>query len=236
MPPVKLWLRSRLSYANVTATLALFLALGGTATAALVITGKQVKNESLTTSDIRNGTLLARDFRRGQLKAGPTGPAGPAGAAGAPGAAGAVGPAGPTGTPGRSAGDTLPAGQTMTGYFSFSGTTATADLNTFHIVSLPMRVPTPLTSASAVDFSADAFPSTTDDDDDCTGTFSNPTAPSGQVCLYVSAVSGIAALEGQVLDPSDSTASRSAFGVQYNVTNDNGAYRLFAAWAYTAPA
>src|SRR5665811_1574496 len=41
-------LRDRLTYANVTVTLALFIALGGSSYAALQITGKQVRNHSLT--------------------------------------------------------------------------------------------------------------------------------------------------------------------------------------------
>ena len=123
-------LRRNLSYANVMATIAVFVALGGTATAALVITGqnvkdaslsgKDVRNASLTTSDIKNGSLLKADFRAGQLPAGPQGSSGAVGPAGAPGAAGAAGPAGtgtatkgPQGLPGDT-GATGPQGETGT--------------------------------------------------------------------------------------------------------------------------
>ena len=88
-------IRSRLSYANVVATLALFVALGGSATAALLITGKQVKNASLTGADVKNnsvrsvdvkdGNLRAKDFRAGQLPAGPKGDTGERGPQGVPG-------------------------------------------------------------------------------------------------------------------------------------------------------
>jgi hypothetical protein len=88
----------RLTYANVVATLALFVALGGTSYAALQITGRDVRDGTLRGRDIRagslkskqvkNGSLLARDFKAGQLPAGAPGPAGPAGPAGAAGAAG----------------------------------------------------------------------------------------------------------------------------------------------------
>jgi hypothetical protein len=44
---------SRLSYANVTATLALFVALGGRAYAAATISGADVVDESLTGADIK---------------------------------------------------------------------------------------------------------------------------------------------------------------------------------------
>jgi type VI protein secretion system component Hcp len=87
------WLRRHLSYANAISTACLFLLLGGTAYAALTITGKNVKNGSLTGKDVKNGSLLRKDFKKGQL------PAGAPGAPGAPGAAGASAPSGPAPTP-----------------------------------------------------------------------------------------------------------------------------------------
>jgi hypothetical protein len=60
-------LRRHLSYANVMASMAVFIALGGTATAALVITGKNVRNESLTSGDIKNGTVKGGDIRNGSV-------------------------------------------------------------------------------------------------------------------------------------------------------------------------
>ena len=81
----------RLTYANVVASLALFLALGGTSYAALSITGKEVRNSSLTgadiknnsvkTADIANRSLLSSDFAAGQLPAGAPGPQGAKGVA-----------------------------------------------------------------------------------------------------------------------------------------------------------
>jgi hypothetical protein len=105
-------LRPRISYANVVATLALFLALGGTSYAALTITGKQVKNSSLTGKDVKNGSiaggdvkkgsLLSSHFKAGQLTGGSAGPAGPSGPVGATGSAGTPGSPGAPGTPGVS--------------------------------------------------------------------------------------------------------------------------------------
>jgi hypothetical protein len=54
-------LRSHLTYANVMATLALFIALGGSSYAALRIGTKQVRNNSLLGEDIRNRTLRGED-------------------------------------------------------------------------------------------------------------------------------------------------------------------------------
>jgi hypothetical protein len=93
-------LRARLTYANVVATLALFVALGGSSYAALSVTGKNVKNssltgkdvknnsltgadvKSLTSGDVANGRLLAEDFAPGQLPRGEQGLKGDKGSTG----------------------------------------------------------------------------------------------------------------------------------------------------------
>ena len=84
----------RLSYANVVASVALFVALGGSSYAAVSLTGKDVRDGSLTgrdihdgsltSRDVRNHSLLARDFKIGQLPRGPRGNPGPPGPAGTP--------------------------------------------------------------------------------------------------------------------------------------------------------
>ncbi len=95
-------MRHRLSYASVTATLALFIAIGGTTAvgAQALLTGRAVKDETLTGADIQNDSLTGADVRSGSLGSnvfsnaaranlrGATGPAGPAGE---------TGPAGPAG-------------------------------------------------------------------------------------------------------------------------------------------
>ena len=79
------------SYANVTATLALVIALGGTSYAAI----KLPKN-SVSSLQVKDRSLLKKDFRPGQLPRGktgrhrPQGPAGPAGGAGAGGGSSAI--------------------------------------------------------------------------------------------------------------------------------------------------
>jgi hypothetical protein len=84
-----------LSYANVVATLALFVALGGGAYAAVnlpahSVGARQIKSSAVRSADVRNASLLAEDFKAGQLPTGPRGTQGPAGARG---------PAGPQGAP-----------------------------------------------------------------------------------------------------------------------------------------
>jgi hypothetical protein len=87
---VKNIVRGRLTYANVIATLALFLALGGGAYAASrlpknSIGSKQIKKNAVNSAKVKNHSLKAADFKAGQLPAGPQGPTGPQGAKG-PGA------------------------------------------------------------------------------------------------------------------------------------------------------
>ena len=81
-------LRLRLTYANVMATIAVFVALGGSSYAAIKVTGKDIKNSSLGTGDVKNGSLLAGDFKSGQIPAGPQGPTGQRGLPGPQGAKG----------------------------------------------------------------------------------------------------------------------------------------------------
>lgn len=103
-------------YANVTATLALIVALGGTSYAAITLPAnsvgsKQIKNRGVARSDIRSdsvtsgkiqdGSLRKQDFKAGQLPGGSTGQAGPAGPGGATGPSGATGPAGAPGPAGE---------------------------------------------------------------------------------------------------------------------------------------
>jgi hypothetical protein len=100
----------RLSYANVAATLALFVALSGTAVAGakLLISGADVRNHSLTGVDIKRGSLglntlspAARTRLKGTRgQVGASGPQGPPGSQGPAGQQGSTGPAGSQGATG----------------------------------------------------------------------------------------------------------------------------------------
>ncbi len=88
-------LRARLTYANVMATVAVFIALGGTsygiATGSVdsreiknnTVRSKDIRDNQVRSKDVRNFSLLKRDFRLGQLPAGPRGATGPQGPSGA---------------------------------------------------------------------------------------------------------------------------------------------------------
>lgn len=60
-------LSRHLTYANVVATLALFLALGGVGYAAATITGRNVKNSSLTYRDLKRNTLGGSRIKESRL-------------------------------------------------------------------------------------------------------------------------------------------------------------------------
>jgi hypothetical protein len=99
-------LRARLTYANVTATLALFVALGGTSYAAATLAknsvgsaqiranavgSSEIRSNAVSSSELRDRSIALRDLAtstRASLR----------GAAGAPGPAGPAGPTGPAGT------------------------------------------------------------------------------------------------------------------------------------------
>ena len=113
---------TQLSYANVTASVALFIALGGTSYAAATLTKdsvktEQIKNGAIKTADIaddavtsekvKDKTLLTKDFKAGQLPAGEKGdkgdpgPRGEQGEKGDPGLRGEKGEQGERGLQGE---------------------------------------------------------------------------------------------------------------------------------------
>lgn len=85
-------LASRLTYANVVASLALFLALGGISWAAATLPknsvgSAQLKKSAVTGSKVKDGSLTKSDLAKGVVPAavpGPQGPAGPAGPSSGP--------------------------------------------------------------------------------------------------------------------------------------------------------
>src|SRR4051794_41935442 len=84
-------LLNRLSYANVVATLALFIALGGTSYAALKLPKNSVGSTQIKTGAVHTGEIANRTIRLGDISlsarsslrglVGPQGPQGPAGGA-----------------------------------------------------------------------------------------------------------------------------------------------------------
>ncbi len=63
--------RCKLTYANVMSTVAVFVALGGSSYAALTITGRDVKNGSLTYRDLKRNSVGGSRIKESQLGAVP---------------------------------------------------------------------------------------------------------------------------------------------------------------------
>jgi hypothetical protein len=209
-------------YANVTATLALVVALGGTSYAAVTITGRNIKNgsikrvdlgnNSVTSAKVRNGSLTSRDLRPGLL-AGIKGPKGDKGDQGDPG------------PPGTVTSTTLPtqlsAGQTLRGYVHVSSAADLAGENATASVSFPFPLPSAPAPAN-VHFIASgaAVPA------GCTGDASSPGAAPGTLCVF-EATAGA--------NTTGRTLSATRFGFTANATSVGpGAYGYVAHWAVTA--
>ena len=60
-------LRSRLTYANVMSTLAVFIALGGSSYAAVTINGSSIQNRSISGHKLRHNTLTGREIKESTL-------------------------------------------------------------------------------------------------------------------------------------------------------------------------
>ena len=96
----------KLTYANVTATLALFISLGGVSYAATKLPknsvgSAQIKANAVTSGKVKNGSLLSADFKAGEIPAGPAGTTGPKGDKGDPGTNGTNGVKGDKGNNGN---------------------------------------------------------------------------------------------------------------------------------------
>lgn len=153
---------------------------------------------------------------------GPKGDQGDPGQDGADGADGGVGPPGAQGDTGPAAWDLIPSGTTVTGTFAFTGSATTTNQLHFHSVSLPGR--------AAADLTFDKVNFSTEPDAMCTGTAGAPTAPAGEVCIYMNGSDNIHSPAGaEMTDLLDQ-----AFLVAW-FNFDSGSMTIGATWAYTAP-
>ena len=201
-------LRAHITFTNVIAGLALFFALGGSAYAAkkyLITSTSQIKPSVLAQLKGRAGANGAQGpagpagaagAGGPQGSAGPQGPAGNAGGQGVKGETGAAGSAGTTGKEGPrgTAGSTgpqgptgesgftsvLPKGKTEKGLYNYYANDVT-ELSSGGIVHVPFSFPIPVKGGVTGVFvpSSEAGHNPT-----CTGSFPEPTAPEGVLCVY----------------------------------------------------
>jgi Collagen triple helix repeat (20 copies) len=179
----------------VVAIFALILALTGAAWAAVGLNAKQKKEvKAIAKGLVGTGPAGAQGAAGPQGApgvngaAGPQGPTGPTGEKGANGLKGSTGATGPTGSTGATgpegspwtAGGTLPSGQTETGTWSMSEH-APSGGNALASISFPI----PLSAAGESFF----FGKEETEEEEfgasgCSGTVTEPTAPSGVLCIY----------------------------------------------------
>jgi hypothetical protein len=147
------------------------------------------------------------------------------GATGAIGATGATGAQGPKGDAGRSALTPLKSGETEHGVFGAFGTAPGASAQFATWVSLPIPAPTPIDTAH-MHIKGEADPGGV-----CTGTYANPTAPAGTLCLYpVSTVN----VSSRDLFAPFSVPTPHGFGFDIFSTAA-GVVAEQGSWAYTGP-
>jgi hypothetical protein len=224
-------LRARLTYANVMATIAVFVALGGSSYAAIKVTGKNVTDSSLTGKDIKNNSvtdkdvkgiktgdvtdrsLLAKDFKPGQL---------PAGAPGEKGEAGTSVFA-----------SSVPSGTTVRGSWGAAGDVETGGF--FEVgVSLPVPAPVPMEDVKM----GAAQPNANNTDPACAGSVNEPSAPPGKVCVYVLPFTDNVSTTGITATPMGGSGAplsdRFGFLIGINPAAP-GNVEAYGTWAYTAP-
>lgn len=211
-------LRANLTYANVMATSAVFIALGGSSYAAIQVTGKNVKDSSLTgkdiksssltSSDVKNRSLLGVDFKSGQLPSGPQG---------------TQGTQGPKGDPGPLL-ETLPPGKTLRGVFATRDTDNTQGARAYDSITFSI----PLAAAPTAHYLNEGSAPTAD----CPGSPASPEAAPGHLCVYERTAS---AVSRTVLDPiSGDNPGSSRYGAVVFSSNTNET-ATYGTWAVKAP-
>jgi hypothetical protein len=223
-------LRSCLTYANVMATIAVFIALGGSSYAVIRITSKNVPRNALTgeditdltTHDIRDRSLLRRDFKRGELRAASEGISGPQGL---PGPKGDKGDKGDQGVPGPLL-ETLPSGKTEIGKYYALDNPAPSGQYAVDVISFQFPLPSKPTDHYLPPGGA-ATP-------DCPGSTDSPQAAPGQLCIYSKVRAGVQTTfdtDGMGIDRLD------RYGLAVNVVSSgsSGVFYDVGTWAATAP-
>jgi hypothetical protein len=184
------------------------------------LTGADLKNGSVTTKDLKDGTVASVDLKDGTV-------------ASADLQDGSLATADlATATRADLLQDEIPSGTTVTGIGYFDSQSDVSGDFGFSI-TLPGRAHAPLTAAM-VNFPGGTSGIYNDDPSGCTGTKDAPTAPPGEVCLYLIAhPNDITNVRGDSLynQPSDL-----GFSVRWNDSAGASADTYISlVWAYTAP-
>jgi hypothetical protein len=213
-------LRTRLTYANVMSSLAVFFVIaGGTAFAA-----SQLGKESVGTKQLKKEAVTPAKLSAASKKAltGPAGPQGPKGDTGPQGPKGDRGERGETGPPGPLT-EVLPSGKTERGMYIFGGTRAAGGSYT---PNFSISYPVPVNFTPKLTFIRVGGATTSE----CTGSTAAPTAAPGALCIYESR-DDTAYVTGAAIE-----APTTHFGALLYVSAPAGAdYEIEGSYALTAP-
>jgi hypothetical protein len=227
-------LRSRFTYSNVVATLALVFAMSGGAYAAskfLITSTKQIKPSVLAQLKGKAGASGAAGAQGPAGPAGPAGGVGPAGPAGTAGANGEPGPEGKEGKAGKNgangkdgspwtANGTLPVGSTETGTWSLGPVATGAGITSLSTaISFPIPLASPITKNNVIIFEGTTIPP------GCSGTvvgihITELKAASGNFCAWVhGGIFDEIVLKASQLVPDDTEAGGEGMGTHGGVLN-----------------
>jgi hypothetical protein len=213
-----------LSYANVMATIGVFIALGGASYAAVAlpagsvgpkqlkksaVAGSKIKRNAISSGKVKDGSLQRGDFASGTLLEGPQGLQGPKGDPGA------QGPKGDPGEPGPFPG-ALPSGKTVRGAFDVEGVAGAGPAVVTGDVSYLYDIP-------GQHFVHYVQKGTTNPS--CPGAEPASAAP-GHTCVYEQYVIG-------TNSRGINFPARSGLGI-YAVASTSGAFGVRGTWAATA--
>ena len=230
-------MHGRLSYANVMATAAVFMTLGGSAYAAgaIITRNGQVAKGVITSRNLKDGQgVQVRDLTpaaRAALK----------GNKGDKGDKGDAGPAGAPGEPGVSVFDAaIPSGKTVTGAWGGRFIAPQLPGNNSYLLSssFPVKAPAGLSDTQV---NVAPNPAAGDPDPACTGSANNPTAPPGKVCIYISRANNAGVTGFRLTDPGTAgTAPGDAYGfivriLDTGTVGNTATTNAEGTWAYTAP-
>jgi hypothetical protein len=233
--------RSRLTYANVMATIALFVALGGTGYAAAKINGKQIKKGTIAGEKLKRNTLGGGQVNESKLGKVPraaradsaTSADTAASAAAATTAANASNLGGVAASDYRRYSDAIPSGTNVRGAWGLFGENLAMGQVTAVTVQFPVPAPVGLADAD-VNFAPSA--SAQDDDPACLGSVGNPTAPRGRVCIYIGDNTATNVGGSLRANATSSPVADASFG--FAVAGQAaiaGGLSVQGSWAYTAP-
>ncbi len=244
-------IRRNLTYANITATLALLFAMSGGALAAshyLITSTKQIKPSVLTALKGKAGPAGAAGAPGTQGPAGPQGPQGAAGTNGTAGATGAsgAGKEGPTGKEGATgkegkagspwtAGGYLPKGASETGIWGTHFNPASTEPHAI----VPLSFTIPLETAPNSEHVLLVAEGETKAGQ-CEGTAANPTAVAGYLCVYLAHPEGLepeklGLLAANVEGDGGASKSGALLFLDYEGKPPSEEAFVGGSWAVTAP-